>query len=207
MGAFGACSKLRVPGVLGGGGRRLGGLLRGLASVAAPPPSLIGSLSDEAALLGSLAAMFAGRAATEAIGLSGELGCLLAGVLVAHPSQEWIDRSTCSGLAATGGSSPRGRSGGGRSPTSAAAAAAAAAAGVGSPGGRYGMPSSPRSPGGGGGGGGGEGNPSAAAAAAAAAPGGAAHVESGGERAARVVTPVRDLLIAIFFASCGGHLS
>ena len=109
------CWKRRSPACLTRLGRAASQLLAGQVL---PSAALVPSLSDEAALLGSLGAMFAGRAvrpperkirtpahakqlgwhvefesrvaqATEAIGLSGELGCLLAGVLVAHPPTEW----------------------------------------------------------------------------------------------------------------------
>ena len=119
------------------------------------------ALTDEAVLLGALAAMAAGRTATEALGLSGELGCLLMGLSVAPISTLIFpqDESTPASPSLRE-LSPR--------PNGA-------------------LRLSPRS------------------AAEAAVPH-AGHGEAGG-RTAEIVLPVRDLLIALFFASCGQHLS
>eukprot|EP01047_Picozoa_sp_COSAG01_P032640 COSAG01_NODE_2369_length_7814_cov_22.805185_2_plen_401_part_00 len=101
--------------------------------------------SDEGVLLGSLSMLAVGRQLTEAMGLSGELGCLGAGLLVGHPPKVLL-------------------------PTPGAHADVTEIGGV----------------------------PHAGATA------GHGH---GHGRAMRVVMPVRDLLISLFFASCGQHLS
>jgi Kef-type K+ transport system membrane component KefB len=117
-------------------------------------------LNDEAVLLGALAAMAAGRTATETLGLSGELGCLLMGLSVAPISTVVF-------------------------PKDEAAAATSPSMRELSPRASGGVRLSPR--------------------AADDAPHGG-HGEAGG-RTAEIVLPVRDLLIALFFASCGQHLS
>jgi Kef-type K+ transport system membrane component KefB len=104
--------------------------------------------SDEGVLLGSLSMLAVGRQLTEAMGLSGELGCLAAGLLVGHPPKVLLP-------AAPGAPAEEVTEIGG------APLAAGATAGHG----------------------------------------------HGHGRAMRVVMPVRDLLISLFFASCGQHLS
>lgn len=190
------------------------------------------SLTDEAVLLGALGAMTMGRTVTELLGMSGELGCLLMGLSVAPVSSVLFppgSRFGGGGAAAAAAGAESGREPSprervrdswiGSSPSSSS-----------SPG-RFGTGEEQqhqleeeqqlllRDSGGSVDFGEADDSRRISTSAAVAgegageegAPAGAGHGHGAGHgpggRMVAIVMPVRDLLIALFFASCGQHLS